>query len=67
MSLAKSFGGARLEAACRRALHFSTTRYKSLESILKNALDRQLLPPTESAPLTVLPDHANLRGPDYYH
>ena len=66
MRLGKSFGAERLEAACRRALHFGTTRYKSLESILKNGLDRQALPETEVPAATTLPDHANLRGPDYY-
>jgi transposase len=64
MRLGRSFGAERLEAACRRALHFGTTRYKSLESILKNGLDRQALPQAE-APATT-PDHTNVRGPDYY-
>jgi transposase len=66
MRLGKSFGPERLEAACRRALHFGTTRYKSLESILKNGLDRQALPPADVPIATALPDHANLRGADYY-
>jgi transposase len=66
MRLGKSFGAERLEAACRRALHFGTTRYKSLESILKNGLDRQALPQPEAPSETPLPDHANLRGADYY-
>ncbi|MCP4387374.1 MAG: transposase [Gammaproteobacteria bacterium] len=66
MRLGKSFGPERLEAACRRALHFGTTRYKSLESILKNGLDHQALPPANAPAATALPDHANLRGADYY-
>ncbi len=66
MRLGKSFGAARLEAACRRALYFGTPRYKSLESILKNGLDHQALPATEAPAATPLPDHANLRGADYY-
>ena len=66
MRLGKSFGAERLEAACRRALHFGTTRYKSLESILKNGLDRQALPETEAPAATPLPKHANVRGADYY-
>jgi transposase len=66
MRLGKSFGAERLEAACRRALHFGTLRYKSLESILKNGLDRQALPETDAPAATPLPKHANLRGADYY-
>ena len=67
MRLGQSFGAERLEAACRRALHFGTLRYKSLESILKNGLDRQPLPSIESPPTSPLPEHPNLRGADYYH
>ena len=66
MRLGKSFGAERLEAACRRALHFGTPRYKSLESILKNGLDRQALPETEAPAATPLPEHANVRGAEYY-
>ncbi len=55
----------RLEAACRRALHFGTTRYKSLESILKNGLDREPLPQNDAP--AAIPEHANVRGADYYH
>ena len=67
MRLGQSFGAERLEAACHRALHFGTTRYKSLESILKNGLDRQALPQADAPAATPLPEHANLRGPEYYH
>jgi transposase len=66
MRLGNSYGAARLEAACRRALHFGTTRYKSLESILKNGLDQQPLPTPETAPTQDSP-HENLRGSTYYH
>ena len=65
MRLGKSYGRARLEAACRRALHFGTTRYRSLESILKNGLDQQPLPEPTQAHRS--PDHDNLRGAEYYH
>lgn len=66
MRLGDSYGAERLEAACRRALHFGTVRYKSLESILKNGLDRQPLPDTNEA-TTPLPTHAHVRGAEYYH
>ncbi len=54
-------------SACRRALHFGTIRYKSLESILKNGLDRQALPQVDAPAAAPLPEHANVRGADYYH
>ncbi|MDX1655918.1 MAG: IS21 family transposase [Candidatus Competibacteraceae bacterium] len=66
MRLGRDFGAQRLEAACRRALALNTCRYKSLESILKNGLDRQPLPEPPSAPASPQV-HDNLRGPHYYH
>jgi transposase len=50
MRLGKSYGEGRLEAACRRTLHFGTTRYKSVESILKRGLDSQPLPELQKTP-----------------
>src|SRR2546426_6661849 len=64
MRLGKSYGAERLDAACRRALTIGACSYKSVESILKNGLDRTPLPaiPPASAPL----HHANIRGPENY-
>ena len=65
MRLGKRYGDARLEAACRRALAIGTHAYKSIESILKNGLDKKPLPPpTPEAPVI---EHLNLRGPDYFN
>jgi transposase len=61
--LGKVAGPQRLEAACRRALHFGTCGYRSVESILKHRLDEQPLEP--ELPLQS-PDHANVRGRGYY-
>lgn len=63
LRLDKSYPG-RLENACRRALHIGSTSYRSVESILKNGLDRQPVPtpPCQSAPV----QHDNIRGADYY-
>lgn len=64
LRLAKVYGEPRLESACERALHFNTLSYRSIESILKNNLDRR--------PLTTKTDnskpvqHSNIRGADYY-
>lgn len=64
MRLAKTYGADRLEAACDRALQISSVSWRSLDSILKNGLDR----PRKSAGQAHLPlDHANVRGPGYYH
>ena len=64
MRLGKSSGDERLEAACQRALTLGACSYKSLESILKNGLDRRPLPQQPEA--TAGPAHANIRGPHYY-
>ena len=65
MRLGKRYGDVRLEAACRRALALGTYAYKSVESILKNGLDKKPLPPpTPEAPII---EHLNLRGSDYFH
>ena len=64
MRLGKGVGDARLDAACRRALHFGTCTYRSIESILNHQLDQQPLEPE----LTLQsPDHENVRGKDYYN
>ena len=62
--LGESAGQERLEAACRRALHFGTCSFRSVESILKHRLDQQ--PIEQDLPLPS-PDHLNVRGRDYYH
>jgi transposase len=62
--LSKAVGNARLEAACRRALHFGTCSYTSIQSILKKQLESQ--PLEQELPLPS-PTHPNLRGGPYYH
>ena len=56
----------RLEAACKRALHFDTASYRSIESILKHGLDRQPLVEESNDDVVSLPEHTNVRGADYY-
>ena len=60
--LAKTHGESRLESACGRALAIGGLSYTSVASILKNHLDRQ--PPEPELPLL---QHANIRGPGYFH
>jgi transposase len=65
MRLTRKYGRARMEAACARALSVGAHRYRSVASILEKGLDRQPLAPQQAE--LALPDHANVRGPGYYH
>ena len=65
LRLGKSYGEDRLEAACRRALTLGAHSFKSIESILKHALDNK--PAPEQCELALPTDHDNIRGPSYYH
>ena len=65
MRLAKTFGEERLEAACKRADHFRTYSYRSVESILKKRLDQEAFLVEDSKPVMQFV-HANLRGAAYY-
>jgi len=64
MRLGKRYGSERLEAACTRALAVQALSYRSIESILKNGLDREALPETPA--LIVSRPHENVRGASYY-
>ena len=64
MRLGGHYGTERLEAACERALRVHSLNYRSIESILKNGLDKQ--PLRGETPQRTHPPHANVRGPDYY-
>jgi len=60
LRLAHDFSPLRLEAACKQALAHNSTSYRAIRALIKHAL-----PQTE---LTLdLPEHANVRGPSYYH
>jgi hypothetical protein len=64
LRLAKTYSVERLEAASQRVLQLQAFSYQSRRSILKNSLDRQVLPAPEensSGPL-----HENVRGAGYY-
>jgi transposase len=65
LRLSKTYGDGRLEAACERAIEISAPSFGSLKSILKHGLDiKRLTAPAQ----TCLPlEHANVRGPQYYH
>ena len=65
LSLARSYGPVRLEAACRRGVIIGAASYRSIASILKTGLDKAFLPSPEpdAGPI----HHGNIRGRDYYH
>ena len=64
LKLARTYGKERLDAACERALQINAHSYSSLNSILKNGLDRvPRTRPTDEPAIT----HPNIRGADYFH
>jgi transposase len=64
LALVRKYGDTRVEAACARALALGAKSRKSVASILAAGLDRQVPSQFDDA---VLPAHANVRGPEYYH
>ncbi len=67
ISLVKSYGPARVEAACRRGNDIGATTYGSIASILKNGLDRAYAKHAGEAADDAAFHHDNIRGRDYYH
>ena len=65
MRLSKTYGAARMDAACARALHLGAPRYRTVQNILASGADRIALPDA-SAPAPRLPVHPNIRGRAYY-
>jgi transposase len=61
--LEKTYGAQRLEAACERALHIHSHTYRTVESILKNGLDKK--PLVKPSPRTHS-RHEFVRGAGYY-
>lgn len=64
MRLGKQYSFDRLETACDRAINIKSFSYKSVESILKQGLDKVPLHEDETA--AVPASHGNIRGKDYY-
>jgi transposase len=63
LRLTKSYGDERVNAACAQALAMNALSYRSVESILKNNLDRNSADKTpEPEPIA----HPNIRGSLYY-
>jgi transposase len=64
LRLAQTYPAERMEAAARRALRARAYNFQSMDSILKNQLDRLPLPGDSPAPSAV--EHENIRGADYF-
>ena len=65
IGLEKRYGAKRLEAACHRGNDIGATSYSSVDSILKNGLDKAYA--QENAPEGEPIRHANIRGRGFYH
>jgi transposase len=65
ISLAKKYGVASLNAACRKAIRIRSFSYRGLNSILVNNLQDR---PENAAPTHATPDsfHENVRGASYF-
>jgi transposase len=64
LQLARSYGSARLEAACRRGNDIGSRSYSSIKSILQHGLDKAYAePPPDEPPI----QHGNIRGSGYFH
>ncbi len=64
LRLSKTYPVERMEAAARRCLRARAYNFQSMDSILKNQLDRLPLP--GEAPSRPVVDHDNIRGADYF-
>jgi transposase len=64
LRLAKTYPAERMEAAARRCLRARAYNCQSMDSILKNQLDRLPLPGVPPIQLAV--NHENIRGADYF-
>ena len=64
LRLAKTYPAERMEAAARRCLRARAYNAASMDSILKNQLDR--LPMPGDPPAQTAVDHDNIRGADYF-
>ena len=65
LRLVRSYGPERLEAACQRGMDIGARTYGSVQSILRNGLDRAYRP--EPVPDELPVQHENIRGSRYYH
>lgn len=63
--LADRFGAERTEQACARAKQLRSLNFRTIQSLLKNGLDKQA--PSVPPPVGPVLQHDNVRGPNYYN
>jgi transposase len=66
LRLAKTYPPERMEAAARRCLRARAYNFQSMDSILKNQLDRLPLPGGDPQTRSAVEDHDNIRGAGYF-
>jgi transposase len=66
LRLAKTYPVERMEAAARRALRARAYNFRSMDSILKNQLDRLPEGAPGDQPVQAPVEHDNIRGADYF-
>lgn len=64
LRLARTYPAERMEAAARRCLRARAYNYTSMDSILKNQLDRLPLPEAPASNRAI--EHDNIRGAAYF-
>lgn len=62
--LANSYGAARLDKACKKAVYFGYHSYKAVSDMLKN--NNEEFEEEEDLFSQTLPEHKNIRGKNYY-
>ncbi len=65
LSMAKKYGDARLNKACRQANQFGTCSFKRIENMIKLGLEEEKHPKLEL--ILTIPEHENIRGSKYYN
>lgn len=69
LALQRKYGRERLEKASQLAWFYKTPDRRFIDNLLHHHRENQELPPSrqhEQSGISPL-EHANLRGPDYYH
>ena len=63
-SISKKYSVTQLESACQYALTQNIKHYEYIEIIIKQQLSSLA---TDKPPVSGIPLHDNIRGPEYYH
>lgn len=67
LGLERTYGAERLEAASRRALELGVASLQTVKNILSTGSDQRALTAPDEEQLSMLPDHENVRGREYYN